>query len=249
MKYKDYSPETWQHITTQVEKAMAENPGPYYAAFDADGTLWDMDMGESFFDYQINHCPLKGLPEDPWKYYTDHKEINTREAYLWLAQINEGHSLDDVRQWSKDNFEKLNVPVFPAQQKLITFLKEKGVTVYIVTASIKWAVEPAASLYGLSYDNVFGVETEIQGGKVGRQQKGVITWREGKKDKILEATKGKAPLLASGNTMGDYWLLDCASHVKLAVTGADPTRVELYESEVELQIAATEAGWISHKFI
>ncbi|MGE0631494.1 MAG: HAD family hydrolase [Pseudobdellovibrionaceae bacterium] len=250
MKYKDFSQSTWTQIKTLIEKTTASSPGPHYAAFDADGTLWDMDMGEAFFEYQINHCGLANMPADPWAYYQHEKEHgDTRKAYLWLAQINSGKTLEQVHDWSKDCLRRIpEVPVFPAQQKLIQYLQSLKVEIFVVTASIKWAVEPAAGLYGIDYDHVLGIETEVESGIVSERQKGLITWREGKAQKIKEVTGGKSPILACGNTMGDFHLLSIASPVSLAVSAA-PKDHELYKTESELREKARENGWLSHSFI
>ena len=61
--------------------------GRAIAAFDADGTLWDTDLGEGLFQYQIDH-KLVALPEDPWGHYNWMKaNVGNPQAYLWLAQI------------------------------------------------------------------------------------------------------------------------------------------------------------------
>ena len=47
MKYKTFSPELWQLIDRTLDEVLKSNPSPV-AAFDADGTLWDTDLGENF---------------------------------------------------------------------------------------------------------------------------------------------------------------------------------------------------------
>src|SRR5690606_26732338 len=120
------------------------------AAFDADGTLWDTDMGENFFQYQIDHNCIE-LPEDPWKHYDNLKEKSHPEAYLWLAQVLEGQPIEKVRKWAKESLKTYQngVPIFSWKRDLISFLQSHKVDVYIVTASITWAVEPAAELLGI----------------------------------------------------------------------------------------------------
>ncbi|RYZ89118.1 MAG: haloacid dehalogenase, partial [Proteobacteria bacterium] len=202
MKYKDYSKETWEQIGTALDFALAKDAEPV-AAFDADGTLWDLDLGETFFHYQIDN-KLVPLPPDAWEYYQQLKKKNDdpSEAYLWLAQINKGQTLEQVRQWaSLAVAEQKPVPVFEEQRKLIQMFRDKGVRVYIVTASVKWAVEPGALLLGLTADDVIGIETTVEDGIVTETQKGLITYHMGKVEALLERTNGKKPFFASGNTM------------------------------------------------
>ena len=62
MNYQPYPENYW----TQIEKNIAElknSQKKLVAAFDADGTLWDADLGENFFQYQIDH-KLVELPPD-----------------------------------------------------------------------------------------------------------------------------------------------------------------------------------------
>lgn len=48
MKYKNYSSEIWERIENTLNQIKHIDPNPI-AAFDADGTLWDTDLGEAFF--------------------------------------------------------------------------------------------------------------------------------------------------------------------------------------------------------
>lgn len=246
--YAEFSPELWNQIETEIELYLKNEGSPHYAAFDADGTLWDIDAGETFFQYQLAHSDLKNLPADPWTYYHEWKERDPRAAYLWLAQISKGHSLAKVRSWARECMKKQpQWPVFPAQRKLIHWLRSKGIRVFVVTASIKWAVEPFAELLGLHYDDVIGIETLIKDGIVTDQLNGNITWKEGKSQTLLERTQGVSPLLCAGNTMGDASLIDCSQLLKLAVSCSKEGE-ELFETELSLQKMARENNWLSHSF-
>lgn len=247
-KYLDFTSDVWKHIENEIERYLNLHEGPHYAAFDADGTLWDIDAGETFFKYQLDHSQLKGLPEDPWNHYHHWKELDPRSAYLWLAQISKDHSLAQVRHWGRACLKSNpNWPIYPSQKKLIQFLRSRGIRVYIVTASIKWAVEPFVELLGLHYDDVIGVETKIESGIVTDIINGRITWKEGKAETLLEKTQGVAPLFCSGNTMGDVELINCSQLLKMAVHCSSPGD-ELYETELSLQKIARENFWLTHSF-
>ncbi|MEK2689597.1 HAD family hydrolase [Bdellovibrio sp. GT3] len=247
MKYKDYSADIWSSINNTLDQVLKEQKNPI-AAFDADGTLWDIDLGEKFFHHQIDN-KLVELPADPWNHYESMKAEDPRKAYLWLAQICKGKSLTEVQQWAKDAVKAAApVPVFSEQRKLIQLLQSKGVKIYVITASVKWAVEGGASLVGLEYDNIIGVETETQDGMITDKQKGVITYRQGKVDALLAKTGGQLPFLASGNTMGDFNLLESATHLSLAVSAASRDD-KIFKTERELAENAQTKGWLSHRFI
>ena len=221
MKYKAYSKEMWDRIHTALDFSLAKDSEPV-AAFDADGTLWDLDLGENFFQYQIDN-KLVELPPDPWNYYQELKKKNgdPSEGYLWLAQINQGQKLETVRGWAEEAVkQQAPVPIFEEQKKLIDLLKSKGVRVFVVTASVKWAVEPGAKLLGLDADAVIGIETKVEDGVVTNQQKGLITYQMGKVEALLDRTSDKKPFLTSGNTMGDFQLLNTATDLAMAVSAA-----------------------------
>ena len=75
METHPFSKAFLNQIQNHLEKIMENSSGPYYAAFDADGTLWNEDIGEKFFQYQIDHCFLPELEKkDPWEYYLKTKK-------------------------------------------------------------------------------------------------------------------------------------------------------------------------------
>jgi len=257
MKPKSFTPEIWTAIEKATDMALEEaktlKQVPV-AAFDADGTLWNTDLGESFFKYQIKNCKLKAfesINEDPWTYYRRWKESgDPRPAYLWLAQINEGHDIEEIRSWARTNVDQMSpLPIFEPQHDLIKYLIDRGVEVFVVTASVKWSVEAGAKLLGIREANVIGVATEILAGKVTAKQQGMITYREGKASALLEKTAGIKPFLCSGNTTGDLNLLKLATKVALAVHSEQPEGSELYKTELALQNEAKANNWLRFKFV
>lgn len=246
MDYKKYSTATWDQIHKALDSVLQQDSQPV-AAFDADGTLWDTDLGEGFFDYLIGNNLVK-LPADPWGHYEEMKKdpAGPEKAYLWLAQILKGIPLDTVLDWSQKSVEENPIPFFPEQKKLIALLLSRGVQVYIVTASIKWAVDPGSKIMGLKPENVLGIETEVVNGLVTEKQKGIITYKKGKPDALVKKAH-KRPFLAAGNTMGDWHLLESATHLRLAVSASKPDD-RLFKTEYELQKNAQEQGWITHRF-
>lgn len=247
MNYQPYPEQYWTQIQKNIDTLKASNQ-KLVAAFDADGTLWDADLGENFFQYQIDH-KLVDLPDNAFDFYLAMKEKDPREAFLWLAQINKNKKIDQVREWAKLAFNSIQPnPIFKDQQKLVQLLMNNGVEVYIVTASIKWAVEPGAQALGVSASNVIGVQTEIIDGFV--SEKGIfpITYREGKVEALLQRTGGIAPFLSSGNSMGDFELLKAATHTRLAVSAASRDD-HMYKTESELLNHAKDNNWLGHRFI
>lgn len=249
MKYKSYSKPIWDKIHQTLDQVLKSDPAPV-AAFDADGTLWDTDLGEGFFQYKIDR-KLVPLPPNPWEHYLNlkKKDNDPRAAYLWLGQICQGQKIETVKAWAQKAFQAIQpAPVFEEQRKLIKTFQDRGVKVYIVTASIKWAVEPGAIALGLSADQVIGIETLIEKGLVTEKQQGVISYREGKVQALLEKTGQKKPFFACGNTEGDLALLESATDLRLVISAAARDQ-ELFRTENKMQQIAEERNWLRHRFI
>ncbi len=249
MNYKPFPEDYWIKIKQTIADLKKENR-PLYAAFDADGTLWDIDLGENFFNYQIdNQCVP--LPENPWDHYLHLKKMNNdpRAAYLWLAQINAGRSLQQVRDWSLAAFDTMQpVPIFSEQAKLIQLFLENQIQVFIVTASITWAVEPGALALGLTADKVIGVETQVHDTTISAEGINPVTYKEGKVQALMKHTKGVRPFFASGNSTGDTDLLKSATHLQLVVSAASRDD-KLFQTENELMKIAEANNWMRHRFV
>jgi phosphoserine phosphatase len=250
--YQPWSENLWNQLRASLKEAQsdaAHSKQKLVSAFDADGTLWDTDLGEAFFKHQIAHCALPGLPAKPWEFYRHGKETaDPRPAYWWLAQINQGQSLAQVRSWATQAVEKNSpLPVFEDSRKWIAELREQNVEVYIVTASVKWAVEAGAHLLGLDFDHVIGVETKVVDGLVTDQPFSEMTYKAGKVTALLKKTGGRKPFFACGNSTGDTALLQSATHAALAV-GAATEDHELWDTESQLRRDAEANKWLYHHY-
>ena len=117
-----------------------------------------------------------------------------------------------------------------------------------MTASVKWAVEPAAALVGIPAHCVTGVQTQIDGDdKVTKDQEGPITWRHGKVEGVNSLTSGVAPIFCAGNTVGDKDLLEYSTGVRLALQ-TQTEKNALFAEEEPLRKFAEEHGWLTHHF-
>lgn len=222
-------------------------PGRAIAAFDADGTLWNTDLGEGFFNYKVQN-QLVPLPADAWAAYHQMKDFESHtKAYLWFAQILQGVPLTQVRQWAEAAVEATPLPIFTELTHVLRKLKELEVEIYIVTASIKWAVEPGARRLGLTDDQVIGIETEVENGVVTDRCRGVITYREGKAEALLARTGGVHPYFCAGNTEGDLWLLEAATALRLVISSA-PEKTENFPTEAKMLSLAQSRGWHFHRY-
>ena len=217
---------------------------PPIVAVDADGTLWDTDVGEMFFKWIIQH-QLVPLPADPWAHYHQLKQQDPSIAYVWLAQILCGHKLDLIINWAEEMTATWPIPVFREQQELIKRLQQKGAFIYVVTASVSWGLIPALKKYfHLESSSVIGVETLIdQAGYVTNIPKQPITYKKGKAEALLTKTRGQKPILAMGNSLGDVQMLELAD-IAVAIKSPSATG-ESAQAEAELANYARHKGWFT----
>lgn len=261
-KFNEFSSALWNDLDTAIAAAIqrsSSNNSRPVAAFDADGTLWDRDAGEAFFQWQLDNCDFQGLPQDPWAHYRNWKKRDPHGAYGWLAQISSGASLETVRTWAQACYQSHQPwPVFRSIQMLFEKLQTTGFEIFVVTASVKWAVEPGAlHLLGVPHDHVLGIETEVMpkapGGPLITTDRVIspVTYRQGKADALLRATGGRKPAIAAGNTIGDIALLESATDLKLMIQSQSPLvseDAELAVSEKKLRDHGRPLGWRLHAF-
>ncbi len=248
-QHRPFPEELWENIEEQIQKIKKEFAHPV-AAFDVDGTLWDGDISEHFFGYQILHRLLPDLPRDPWAHYINLMMEKEETALIWLAQVNKGQNLETVRKWTKEYFLGLKkcMPLFKEQERFIGMLLKENFSVYCISGSVQWAVEPLAEYFGIPADNVIGMRTEVIDGIITENPILPLTWREGKIEALLKKTNGKKPQICSGNSMGDFALLDAATHLRLAIS-SQPQNGRLVTSEKMLQTEAQKKGWLTHSFV
>lgn len=234
-----------------VDSYLKNHTGPHFAAFDADGTLWANDVGENFFQYQIDHCPIDVLKTiDPWAHYLELKKKHPPTAYLWLAQICKNFTFSEVANWAHSAAQMRNPELFVQQKQLILELQNRGIRVFVVSASVEWAVAGALDVVGLQNVTAIGVKTKIINSVVTDTQDSFITWREGKKSALLEQTQSVAPMLSCGNTLGDQHLLEISQGLSIAVQSQADNKHHpgLYQDEQGLLQLAHKNKWLHFDF-
>lgn len=230
-------------IEASLQRRVKQNT-PLFAAFDADGTLWDTDGGENFFQYQVEN-QVCDLPNNPMNYYKELKKLNAdpRTAYMWLAQICSGYPIQVVRAWADQALSRYSsVPIFRGSFELIDLLHKYHVNIFVITASTTWAIEPMAALLKIPRKNVLGFETEIADSIVTLNPIFRSPYKEGKATAFLAASKGAKPFLCAGNTLGDLELINLSEEFRIVIHGANP-QSELGQKELELVTHAQKKNW------
>ena len=89
---------------------------------------------------------------------------------------------------------------------------------------------------------MIGIVTEVKDDIISEIQGGPITYREGKVNALLEKTNGQKPFFASGNTMGDFQLIESSTHIKLAISSVSKEHSN-YATEQKLAGHALKNSW------
>lgn len=234
-------------ITKKLDITLPNIKNPV-AVFDADGTLWSVDVGFDFFHYQVENQLIPQITKEHLKEHQEkYNNVNTRhKALLWLAQINKGVKLTTFKTWTKDYAKSIHpIPFISEQVELIKYLQKNHVKVFVVTASLKWVVEELVTGLNIPAEQCIGVQTEVHDGVISDIQNGEVTWGDKKLVELLKKTSNIKPFLASGNSMGDLALLENASHLSLAIskTSRKKTSEENYQSEQKLLSIAKVRDW------
>ena len=223
-------------LKNQIDKrALSKN----LVALDADGTLWPEDINNILLKYEIKK-DLRDLNALLSLCYQ--KEEKRYKRCELFAQKQAGFTLEEFRSYCLEALKENPLYVFPFQKKLLKYLKQKGMKIVIVTASIKWLVEEAVKFYNLPVDQVLGVETKLEGNIIGTKIIRPAPVAHFKGNVFLKHNQGEKCFLAGGNTFSDLPLLEMAE-VSFVVHSANKDN-ENFPAEKKLTKLAKKNNWI-----
>jgi len=245
-------PQESSHFDPEIEEALQSlikqfslprpgaQPGPL-AVFDADGTLWADDLGESFFQWLIAEKKLlRPGPtpyEDPWAAYQTLCSRDPGAAYASLGPQLVGLSEAQIREDSRDHFTAtFSSRIYEAQRSLVQRFLKAGWEVWICSATCRVVVEAGAEAFGIPNHQVMGVEVEIAEGLFTDKLIPPVTYRHGKVEAITQNI-GRAPQFVSGNSMTDLEMLKMAQELGLVINPSD-----------ELTDHARDQRWLIQRF-
>jgi HAD superfamily phosphoserine phosphatase-like hydrolase len=218
--HRHFSPE----VAGGLDAALV--PGAAWVT-DADGTLWNDDIGEAFLrtiaaEGALVSAEARGV--DVWATYEAKCRVDKREGYGWAVQVMAGLEESALRQRC-EAFARAFVPsrAFEAMRALVAECEARGVTPWIVSASHQWVVRAAAPLVGIDPRRAFGLTVEVEGGVLTGRLAKPFTFREGKAAAV-QALIAERPALVSGDSTGDAEMLEIAgTRLVIAHRGADPS--------------------------
>jgi len=215
------------------------------AAFDADGTLWDTDVGDAFFEFECmeGYFGMGKKTIRDFYHFSKSLDDNSNLGYLWLNQIHAGLTEEEVRKAAKVFFGlQKQFPYFQEMKNLISFMQEKRVEIYIVSASIRYALEPFVNELNIKPENLIAIETSVENGKITEQAVFPIPYKAGKAEAIKLKLKDQELDFAFGNTTGDLALLQSAK-IPTVISSNSEKSFSQKNSEATLAKFAQEKNW------
>jgi phosphoserine phosphatase len=190
------------------------------ATFDADGTLWSVDVGEAFLRFAGEEGHLPNWPRGPasWQEYERRLATgNLRHAFEFCVTAFEGADALAIAALA-ENFVRSRWAeyVFPAMKDLVRAMRQAEVDVWIVSGSPAWCVVPGAALVGIPENRVIAAIPALEGGRISDRMGAPLPTLETKVDAIV-ASAGRPPHFAAGNSTYDYAMLESARAVALLI--------------------------------
>jgi phosphoserine phosphatase len=240
-------------VIERLESAIGAEP-ERLVAFDADGTIWDVDVGVSIFEALLDRGDVR--PEAEEALIADARRFNIPLppgggamgaaralhqaffdgsypddlAYAMNAWAFAGHTEAEADAIAQDVLRSLRVAerIRPAFRRLIEWAAGRGVDAYVVSASPIWIIRAGAALLGLPADRGIAMAPAVRGGVIEPRIEGAICYGDGKLVKIRATRPGAVLLGAFGDSAWDAAMLR-AARVPVAVTPSEKL-LEIAES-------------------
>jgi phosphatidylglycerophosphatase C len=229
----------------QADQALGREPrapNPLLA-FDADGTVWDVDVGVGMFEALLACEGVRAEAEEAL--LADARRFNIAVppgsgvmgvaralhaaffdgrypddlAYAMNAWAFAGWTESDAEAFADEVLRDLRVAdrIRAGVRKVVEWAATREVDAYVVSASPVWIVRAGAAILGLSRDRVLAMSPAALGGKVEPRIEGPITYGDGKLVAIQSARPASILLGAFGDSAWDAAMLR-AARVPVAVS-------------------------------
>lgn len=205
---------------------------PHLAVFDCDGTLWDGDAGEGFFDWELK----QGVVSDEivrWARprYADYKAGKVSEDDMCgeMVTMHRGMKEADVQQAANRYFDGFASNIFPEMKQLVEQLQKSGCDVWAVSSTNLWVIQAAMRYFTIQPDHILAATAEVKNGLVTDKLVRVPTGPA--KPHAIKDVIRKDPDAAFGNSRWDAEMLAMSRH---------PFAISPFR---ELEKTARERGW------
>ena len=212
---------------------------PRVAAFDCDGTLWSGDVGERFFDWELEVDDVfpdsrgRGiLNRSMRERYAAYKRGEVDETTMCgeMVTMHRGVLEAKLMGAAAHFFDRFFVQqIFPEMRELVRRLQENGCEIWAVSSSNEWVIRAGMKYFGIPESRVLAAKVEIEGGAATDRLIRVPSG-PGKPEVLREVVKKNIDA-AFGNSRWDTEMLAMARHAVAVNPNPD------------LESVARERGW------
>ncbi|MGH9513731.1 MAG: HAD family hydrolase [Terriglobales bacterium] len=185
---------------------------PKLAVFDCDGTLWDGDAGEGFFDWELKRGVI---PDELARWarsrYAQYKagQVSEDDMCGEMVTLHNGLLEADVQLLATQFFEENFVRrIFTEMRELVHRLQKTGCEVWAVSSTNEWVIRAAVKQFEIPEDNILAAAVQIDEGTITDRLTRVPSG-PGKPRAIREVIK-RNPDAAFGNSRWDAHMLEMA---------------------------------------
>jgi phosphoserine phosphatase len=203
------------------------------AVFDCDGTLWDRDSGEQFFNWELDRGLLSQEVED-WvrPRYQEYRAGRVDEETMCgeMVTIHRGMPCEVIEREAAEFFEARIVPViFPEMLALTLRLREAGCEVWAISSTNDWVVRAGVKRFGIPPERVLAACVQVENGcATGRLIR--VPTDERKAEAVREFLP-RMPDAVFGNSMHDFHMMELGA------------RAFAINPNPDLEIVARERRW------
>lgn len=188
---------------------------PLVAAFDCDGTLWSGDVGESFFDWELNSGKVVSphLDQPMRARHAAYKRGEVDETTMCGEMVTMHQGVTDARLMDAaiSFFDEYFVAqIFPEMLELVRRLHKDGCEVWAVSSSNEWLIRAAMRHFDIPATRVLAGKVELENG-IATDRLIRLPSGPGKPQALREVAKKEIDA-AFGNSRWDADMLAIAKH-------------------------------------
>jgi len=218
-----------------VESAVAP-----LVVFDADGTIWADDLGETHLKVlqERGAIPPGDGYSDLLDEYGARCERDVDDGYAWGTRVLASLPEPEVVQSAREAWRRHSTRLLEPVAGIVRGLAALGAEVAVVSASNRWVIEAAVCDLGIPPSRVVAVDLEREAGRLTPVVVQPMPNGPGKVAAI-DAHLGRRPTLAFGNSVHDAPMLAYADLgvVVLATTAEQP------HLGLAIEALRSERGW------
>lgn len=191
------------------------------AIFDMDDTLIDCDSSTLWLRYLVKRglAAEDMLVTEREMMQAYHRGDLSMSDYMdFTLQPLAGVAVDKVERWA-DDYVSSTIPalIFPAGRRQMDWHRQQGSRLLIISATAEFIVRRIAAMLGV--DDVIAINLEQEAGRYTGATEGVISFREGKVERLDEwlACHGQSLLGSHGysDSVNDLPLLHAVQHASV----------------------------------